>query len=441
MIRAVTGVLALGAVFAAAALFNPSPEPLPTRTPAATEVVPVDLPIGCPGWMALPVGEGGDGDGGLAPGASDVIRTILFSESGQETQVGSGYASESSIGLQAEWVGSGDLSGLAVATCARPTTDAWLVGGSTRLGSSARLVLVNPTEVSSEVQVTIYGPTGPIDQGVVLSMGSLTTESFLIEGVAAELATLVVHVEADGAGIVSAIQDSELLGFIPGGSDWIVPGSGPSTSLIIPAVGPGDPESIDGPATIRLMAPDGATASLTVIEGSGAVRWPGTKAIELEAGVPIDLDVPAISRSVVLVEADAPVVAAALAKRGRIPEEGLEGDIALDLVWVAGQGLGEGSDLSVLMPPYSVSVVAYSDVQTVFRVRDAASGAIYAEKVVGAGAMVELPLSVDPGTLLVTEGDVSWVLVVEAGDYLSVAQPVDIGEQAVTVSVVPGQYP
>lgn len=441
MIRFLTGLVALGAVFGTAALLDPSPEPLTVRESTEAWILPLDLPIGCLGWMELPVGEGGEGDGGLAPGASQVVRTTLVSGEGQATPIGPGYAGDVPIGVQVEWIGDGDLAGLAAATCTQPTKDAWLVGGSTRLGSSARLVLVNPTSVPSEVQVTIYGPTGMVDQGHVVSMGARTSESFLIEGVAAELSTLVVHVEADGAGVVPAIQDSRLLGFIPGGSEWIVPGAEPSTRLVIPAVGPGDPESDDGPATVRLMAPDGATASLTLIGEDGAKAWPGTRSVVLEEGVPIDLDVPATLRSVVVIEADRPIVAAAMTRRGRVPDEGLEGDIAQDLTWVAARPPGEGSGMSVLMPPYTVSVVAYADDQTVFRLRDASSGAVYVETLLGAGTMVEIPLSVDPGTLVVAEGDVTWVLMIEDGNFRASVQPADLSEIPQVVSVTPGLYP
>ncbi|MBN2176649.1 MAG: hypothetical protein JW722_03225 [Demequinaceae bacterium] len=440
MIRPVTGILALGAALAIAAFFDPLPEEPVVRTPTTMDVVPTDLPIGCWGWMVLPVGEAGEGDGGLAPGASDVLRTMIVSDEREIDPVGFGFMSDAVIGVQVERVGHGDLSGLAAATCSRPAKDAWLVGGSTRLGSSARLVLVNPSDVTTEVVATVYGPTGQVDQTIIVSMGAETSESILIEGVAAELATLVVHVEADGAGVVAAIQDSRLNGFLPAGSEWVVAGAAPSTRLVIPAVGPGDPEGIDGSATIRLMAPEGATASLTLISDAGVQPWPGVRNMRLEAGIPIDIDVPASLRSVVIVEADQPVVAAAITRKGRVPDEGLEGDIARDITWVAGQDPRIGSLLTATMPPYTVTVVAYADAQTVFRVRDADTGTLYAEALMGAGTMAEIPLDADPGTLLAIEGEASWVLIIEDLDFRTAVQPVDTRDNPVSISAIPGFY-
>ena len=440
MIRVITGILALGVVAGTAAWLDPTPEELVNRIPTTTEVVPADLPIGCVGWMTLPVGDTGGDEGGLAPGTSSVLRTVLVPSGNQVEPVGFGNASDAPIGVQVERVSQGDLSGLAAATCTRPRTDLWLVGGSTRIGNSARLVLVNPSSVIADVVATLYGPTGKVEQSVIASMGPRSSESFLLEGMAAELSTLVVHVEADGAGIVAAIQDSRLDGFLPAGSEWVVAGAMPTTRLVIPGVGPSDPEGADGPATVRLMAPEGASATLTLIDTAGEQPWLGAGNVRLEPGVPIDLEVPASTRSTVIIEADSPVVAAAIGRKARAPEEGLEGDSAHDLVWIVGQDPRMGSRLTVMMPLYSVTVVAYADAQGVFRVRNAATGALLAEKVMGASTMAELPIEADPGTVIVIEGDLAWVFLVEDQDYVTAVQPVDIHDDPIAVSVVPGSY-
>lgn len=440
MIRLITGAIALGLVAGIAVWLDPAPAAPIVRTPVTSEIVPADLPIGCVGWMELPVGEAGEGEGALAPGTSDVVRTVLVSDGYATEPIGLGFASEAPIGVQVERVGRGDLSGLAAETCVKPETDVWLVGGSTRLGDSARLVLVNPASVTTEVTATIFGPTGEVDQAVIASMGARTSESFLLEGIATELATLVVHVEADGAGVVAAIQDSRLDGFLPAGSEWVVAGAKPGTRLLIPGVGPSDPEGVDGPVTVRLMSLEGATVSLSLIGPSGEQSWPGARNIRLEPGIPVDFDVPASLRSVVVVEADQPVVAAAITRRGRVPDEGLEGDLAHDLVWVAGQDPLVGSRLSAIVPPYGVSIVAYSDTQEVFRIRDAVTGVVYFEKLMGVGTMVDLPVQIDAGTVIVVEGDVAWTLLVDDLGLLTAVQPADTHDDPVAVSVVPGAF-
>jgi hypothetical protein len=165
MIRLLTGILALGLVTGTAVWLDPAPEAPAVRSPVTSEVIPVDLPVGCVGWMELPVGEAGEEEGGLAPGSKDVVRTILMADDYLTEPIGSAFMSEAPVGVQVERIGQGDLSGLAAATCVKPEADLWLVGGSTRLGDSARLVLVNPSRVTTEVTATIYGPTHPSPSG------------------------------------------------------------------------------------------------------------------------------------------------------------------------------------------------------------------------------------------------------------------------------------
>lgn len=440
MIRALTGLLAMAAVAITVVVLDPAPEAQPERTPASFEVVAADLPSACPGWLELPLGEGDTGAGGFAPGSTDVHRETYVSGTDTPIEAGSGFSTVSEVATAIERIGGGDLSGLAAATCIEPRLDTWLVGGSTGLGESARLVLVNPTAVESDVVVTIYGPSGVVGQQVYRSIGAESSESILLEGIAAGLATLAVHVEATGAGVVAMIQDSRLDGFVPAGSEWVTPAPDPSTSLVIVGVGPSDPEGFDGAANVRLMAPEGATVSLKLADASGTVAWAGTKSIHLEPGVVADFDVPLSGMSSVIVESDRPVVAAALAHRSRVTEEGLEDERAFDIVWVAAQVPGDGPLLRAVTPPYTVTLVAYAEDLTTLTVVDLKSGQPIVILVVGAGTTTEVPLNVPPGTVVGVRGTVSWVLRVSDGDVVTAIQPIDIADHPATFTVMPGNY-
>src|SRR5699024_2888162 len=58
---------------------------------------------------------------------------------------------------------AGDLRGLAAATCVAPGAASWLVGGSTELGSTARLTLTNPGPVPVSVDVSVLTELGVQD--------------------------------------------------------------------------------------------------------------------------------------------------------------------------------------------------------------------------------------------------------------------------------------
>jgi hypothetical protein len=439
MIRALTALVVLVVVAGTVALLDPTPEPMPQRTAATFEVLAADLPAACPGWLQLPVGEEDSGDGTLAPGSTDVHRDINVSGVDGPVPVGSAFSTASDLATSIERVGGGDLSGLAAATCVEPRVDTWLVGGATQVGQSSRLVLVNPTSVESDVVATLFGPNGAIDQQVIRSLGAESSESILLEGVASGLATLVVHVEASGAGVVAMMQDSRLNGFLPAGSEWVTPSPTPSTNLVIPGVGPSDPGGDDGVATVRLMAPDGAIVNLRLANASGSDTWPGSRAIQLDPGVVADFDIPETGIASVIVEADQPVVAAAYSRRSWTPEEGLEGERAFDTVWVSAQGPDTGPAL-VVVPPYSVSLVAYAQDLTTLTVLDESTGMPFGVYVIGEGTTMEIPLEVPAGTVLGVNGKVSWVLRVTDGDFVTSIHPVSIEDFPASFSVRPGSY-
>jgi hypothetical protein len=347
----------------------------------------------------------------------------------------------SDVATSIERIGNGDLAGLAAASCIEPRMDTWLVGGSTRLGNSARLVLVNPSAVISNIIVTVYGPTGTIEQPIVRSLGPSSSESILLEGVASELATLVVHVEASGAGVVAMVQDSRLNGFLAAGSEWVTPTANPATSLVIPGVGPSDPDGPDGAATVRLMAPSGAIVKLRLVDALGVVAWPGASSINLDPGVAVDVAVPASALSTVIVTSDQPVVAGGLAQVARQPGEGPDSQLAFDTIWVGAQEPGSGASRVAILPPYTATLIAYASTLTTLTVLNAMTGESLAITVVGADATVEIPLDAPVGTVLAVHGDVSWVVRISSDPgFVTAIAPVDVHDYPFAVTVLPGAY-
>ena len=81
------------------------------------------------------------------------------------------------VGAQVERIADGDIAGWAALTCSAPAAEQWLVGGSTALGSSARLVLTNPSTAPSEVTVTLYGPLGRVEDTFVVPVVPIRTAS------------------------------------------------------------------------------------------------------------------------------------------------------------------------------------------------------------------------------------------------------------------------
>lgn len=419
-----------------------APEALNPDAPESVSlsVVGAPLPIACPGSLSIPVGDVGGTEGSVGSGSDDVRESTFTRGADTPTAVGDGWASTSTLATEIERVGSGDIAGLAALACLAPRNDMWLVGGSTAIGSSARLVLTNPTGVASDVVVTLYGPAGRVDQGMVVAIGSHSQSSFLLEGIAAGLPTLVTHIEATAAGVTAVIQDSRLDGFLPAGTEWVVPNEALADHVEIPGVGPSEPEGFSGDSVVRLFSPEDATVSLTLAGAFGVEPWPAGENLKLRAGKVVEIEVPTTAIATVIVDASTPVLAAGYTTIGRPPDEALQGAAAHDSAWVNGQVHAPDRAYSVVVPHYAVSVVVYSSSTASFRAIDLA-GKERLDFSVAAGQTSEIPLEMPSGTVLEVEGAISWsVRVTDEPGFITAIQPEDVGPVDTVVVVAPGFY-
>lgn len=229
--------------------------------------------------------------------------------------------------------GAGDLRGLAGATCLEPAASAWLVAGSTAVGSSARLVVANPGATPATVRLALWGAAGPVDPGQAgtLLVPPGTEQSVLLEGVAPDQSRLALHLEASGGQVAAWVQDSSLRGFVATGTDLAPPVAEPATAVVVPGLLL--PESaiddVDA-ALLRVVNPGSAatTVSLRLLGPAGEVSIPGAEEVLVEAGSVTDVSlagVPAGAYAAELV-ADTPVTAA-----GMLVRVGLAGPDAPDV--------------------------------------------------------------------------------------------------------------
>src|SRR5690606_2833905 len=129
----------------------------------------------------------------------------------------------------------------------------WLVGGSTALGASARLVLQNPGATPASVTLRVWGPTGALELAGAPEYLVVPGEEevVLLEGVAAEQPHMVVEVTAQGGLVAAYLQDSRTDGLVPAGVDLVTGSAPPATTQVVPAVAGVD----GGDALVRLPAP------------------------------------------------------------------------------------------------------------------------------------------------------------------------------------------
>lgn len=214
---------------------------------------------------------------------------------------------------------AGDLRGLAAAPCVPGAVAHWLVGGSTQIGSSSRLVLANPGLTPATVAVTGWGATGPLElegvAGLLVPPGE--ERVVLLDAVAGEQERIALRVDVTGGRVTAVVQDSVLNGLVAGGVDTVASAAEPSTLQLMPGLvlaetgddpqasaaivrvaNPGDEEAH---VRLQLRGPDG-DAQVPGVEGQ--VVDPGTVADISLAGMPA-------GAYTAVVTADVPVAASA----------------------------------------------------------------------------------------------------------------------------------
>lgn len=465
--RAVTGVGVLvlaGAVVVGGQRVGAAAS-LPAAAGTAVQVPPAATSLVCPAGLELPL-DAGTGDGQFDPvpvaPETSVSAVTVDSSAGALTATGLGTGAQlggvaagggalslkdpgTDVLLHAEpgssaatWVsgstvtrvGDGDLRGLAGASCAAGSADTWLVGGSTRLGATARLVVVNPSATAAQVTMAAWGAAGPLDLAAdQLLVAPGARQVVVLGGEAAEQDSVVLRVRSAGAQVVAWVQDDLLDGFTPAGADLVVGGQAPATRQSVPGL------LVDGESdapVLRLLAPDEVgTASLTLLGGDGPVEVPGTQEVALPAGEVVDVSLDGLpaGRYTVVVDADVPVVAAAQLFRTGQPGE-LDDESRVDRAWLAATPGGSGV---VAVPAKAESTIVVGAVGQ--EAQDDGSARATVRLIGGDGSVLaEHALSVDVGTTgawelsdlpggadaaavqLVPEGDgpsLSWALVAQ----------------------------
>ncbi len=435
--KAGTALLAGGVLVGVAVAGGALPEAQTAAPePTSVAVTPAVQAAACTGELTVPVGaiEGDEFASEPTSRSRDLYGTTATDDGAEIV--------DALFGASIERIDDGDIAGLAALTCARPATSQWLVGGSTALGSSARLVLANPTKANVEATVTLYGGAGEVGEQRVLAIGAGESQEVLLEGLEDGIDALAVRVDSTGGGVVAAIQDSLLDGLQPAGTSWIAATTSLATSLVVPSIGAGD---LDSTTALRLLAPEGATVSLTLVDEEGVVSWSGVSGIELEPGVVTTVEVPETAVGAVEIDADGPVAAAAEITVARESAIGAEGSLAYDRAWVAAEAVPDSSaevpDMGAYAPGEGGAILAYTPVAaTVTVVGD--DGEEYAQIDAVARTVTRIPLDdVPAGTRLTVQGTTTWTLQITAEPgFIAAMQPAATRVADVDVDVVDAPY-
>ncbi|ROS31199.1 DUF5719 family protein [Cellulomonas sp. PhB150] len=344
------GVVALVAAVVAAGVRLPDQDTAAPLDGTVVDVPPGTVTLTCPGPLILPdsTGDkafdptpvapifslvaaaassaggsvapaaGGDAVATLAPGSSAarVTPTAPLVVRAEPTEVAARVAA--SVGSV---VTAGDLRGLSAASCQRPTTDAWLVGGATDLSSTAQLVIAAAGSTPAEVTVAVYGPSGKVDLSASHYLVAPGAQRVVVLGaVAPEQRRVAVRVTATGGAITTYLQDSALDGFTPLGTDLVVPGSAPAKHQVVPglSVVAADVDSpLAGALRLMVTGKKATTAHVQLLGPDGVQDLPGAQEIELAPGEVTDVPLGGLPAGAytAVIDADRAVVASGLVAR------------------------------------------------------------------------------------------------------------------------------
>jgi hypothetical protein len=221
---------------------------------------------------------------------------------------------------------SDDIRGLASTACVAPGNDFWFVGSGAIVGRRGRLYLTNPESVPAVVDVTLYGPDGPVDapsgRGVTLAAGA--QHVLKLDALAPDIERFGVHVAVRQGRVAAALRDQQIQGLTPLGADWVPAAQAPARRLVLPGVpaGPGErrlqvvvPGDSDAIVKVRLIGVDGSFVPS------------GLDVVEARAGRVSDIDLaPFTGGQAVAVEltSDQPVTAGVLMRVGGVGKDRAE---------------------------------------------------------------------------------------------------------------------
>ncbi|GAA4720642.1 DUF5719 family protein [Isoptericola chiayiensis] len=434
---------------------------------AGTREVPVDpseTHLVCPRPVSLPQGaDVGDDQFSASQDVASGLAAVVLGADGAETRgLGGGREAELTGGADADVLttpverprvlsampqgsalraaaatGSvttaGDLRGLAAASCQEPATEHWLVGGDSEVGSSALLVVQNPSARPAAVAVQVYGPNGPVAVG---GQGEFTVaageqEVVRLDSLAPEQRRLAVHVAASGTRVTATMQIQAIDGLVPAGVDLVEAGAAPGDVVAVDGVVSRGEELEDDHAPVLWLLNPGdrsGTARLTVLGPDGPVTLRGAEQVELAAGAVTAVPVGGLPAGTYTVRVDADVSVAAAARvsvPGEQPEDSVVDGTPHDVAWSAGQVLpdpGAPVAAQVALPPTAAgATVALTAVppagaddvtgELTATVRGVdAAGDVAGEQAVTVpvGSTVEVPVAdfgAEVGVLVDTDGD------------------------------------
>ena len=238
---------------------------------------------------------------------------------------------------------SEDVRGMVIDQCQPARGTSWFTVGATTVGESALLTVSNPSQQATQVTVSGWSATGPLEETPTFTVSAQSTETVNLAAYFPENERLGIQVEATGPGAVSTIRTVGMDGLAPQGIDAIT-----GTDTASNTVGlVGLEKDLEDPK-LRLLNPgdNEINAEVTLLTEDGLMGLSGSEAITLDPGAVFQLSLDGLATDVatVVINASEPILASMSATAVGKPNE--DGKPVGDrIVWVPSQAATEFATL------------------------------------------------------------------------------------------------
>ena len=195
-------------------------------------------------------------------------------------------------GLEVEQLTRGEGGterGLAGLRCQPPSTSAWFVGGSTKVGNASLLVLANPDDTPAVVDVTVWTADGPADPapGRGLVVEPRTRAAVPLEQLAPDVDLVALHVVTERGRVAAALRHARVDGRTPNGVEWVPQAQPPATTVVVPGLPQGP-----GRRVVHVSNPgaDPTVVQVQVTTATGQSVPDGLDALEVPPGTTVAAD-------------------------------------------------------------------------------------------------------------------------------------------------------
>jgi hypothetical protein len=272
----------------------------PTRTAltSATVACPTAQPAGGDALVAT-AQEGASGRVQVRSGSST---TSLALRSGRPSAVrGAGPLAVTGQDELAPGLLGGRFSasrqGLAGSSCPAPSADQWFTGVGADPRHSSVLELVNPDAGRAVADVTVLGPTGPVDVARLRGVAVLGHSSVRLDlaALAPRRGDLALHVVTSRGRLSGTVLDSvDELGAGRSSQDWLPAQAAPGTDSLLLGLAPGT-----GSRTLVVANPGESEVrvQLKVVSPRSSYVPAGTEPFSVPAGSTVGIPVEAPLRS------------------------------------------------------------------------------------------------------------------------------------------------